>query len=211
MNVRPAFCGSVATIGALLLAACGSGQQPTSAAASSPPGASIATAIDRSIDHALARADSRLDTQDIDISTDASQLQPEAKISPRGDLLIDGKAVALTPAQRAQMLAYRAQLVAIARQGIAIGKQGATLGVNAAGTAIAGAFSGESEQQIHAKVEAQASGIRQAAAKICDRLPSLMASQRQLATDVPAFKPYATLTQAKIDECREHALHSEAD
>jgi hypothetical protein len=34
-------------------------------------------------------------------------------------------------------------------------------------------------------------------------MPALMAAQQQLATDLPAFKPYATLTQEKIDDCRQ--------
>lgn len=137
--------------------------------------------------------------------------EPKAEITPQGDFLIAGKPVSLTPDQRTEMLAYRQQLIEIARQGIAIGKQGATLGIHAASAAIAAVFSGESKQQIRQHVEAQTSGIRTAAAKICERLPALRASQQKLATDVPAFKPYADLTPAKIDECRTNALKGHDD
>jgi hypothetical protein len=74
--------------------------------------------------------------------------------------------------------------------------------MHATGAALTAMFSGESEQQVRQQVEAQTSGIRQAALKICDRLPPLMAEQQKLAADVPAFKPYATMTQKDIDDCR---------
>lgn len=153
------------------------------------------------------KASAELTTKNITISNNDNE--PKAEITPRGDFLIEGKAVPLTTAQRTEVLAYRGQLIEIGRSGIAIGRQGATLGVNAASEAIAGAFSGRSEQQIRQRVEAQTSGIREAAAKICDQLPPLMVSQQKLATEVPAFKPYADLTPAKIEDCRKHALHDD--
>ncbi|MGH8215317.1 MAG: hypothetical protein ACREPZ_06480 [Rhodanobacteraceae bacterium] len=154
------------------------------------------------------KAGAELATKNITVSNHDDNA-PKAEITPQGDFLIAGKPVSLTPGQRKEMLAYRQQLIEIARQGIAIGKQGATLGIHAASAAIAAAFSGDSDQQVRQRVEAQASSIRQAAAKICDRLPALRASQQKLAADVPAFEPYADLTAAKIDECRTDALHDD--
>lgn len=194
--------------GFLVLTACSAGQPSSSSTVASASTAS--SPITRVIDQALDKANVDLATKDITVSSD-NDSAPKAEITPQGELLIDGKTVALTPAQHAEMLAYREQLVDIARHGIAIGKQGAALGMNAASAAIAGVFSGQSEQQIRQSVEAKASGIRQAAAKICDRLPAVMASQQKLAADVPAFKPYADLTPAKIEECRQHALHEDDD
>ena len=191
------------------LTACGAGQPPSTAqssAAVSSSSPSIAGAIDRAMD----KASVELSTKNITISG-RDDSEPKAEITPQGNFLIDGKAVPLTSAQRAEMLDYRRQMVEIARQGIAIGKQGAKLGVNAATAAIAGIFSGESKEQIRQRVESQASGIRQAAAKICDRLPAMMESQQKLAADVPAFKPYADLTPAKIDDCRRNALKDHND
>lgn len=207
MNIiRPLTLVLLVTCG-VALCACSPGQQPASgsqANATSPSGNSM---IDNAIDNALARADTKLHNKNITVSnSNGATGQPKAEITPQGDFLIEGKPVALTPAQQRQMLAYRQQLVAIGEQGIAIGKQGAKLGLDAAGAAIAGAFSGESKQQIRAKAEARASGIRQAAAKLCKSLPTLMATQQKLATEVPAFKPYATMTQKDIDDCRTNAL-----
>lgn len=191
--------------GLALLAACSSGHSPGSTSASAASGSSSMSPISTAIDHAMDKAGRELATKNITIS-DRNDSEPKAEITPQGDFLIEGKAVPLTSAQRAEMLDYRGQMIEIARQGIAIGRQGAKLGVSAATAAIAGIFSGESKEQIRRRVESQTSGIRRAAAKICDRLPALMESQQKLAADVPAFKPYADLTPAKTDDCRRNAL-----
>jgi hypothetical protein len=191
-----------------VLTACGAGQAPTTdqatAAAASSTSQSIAAAVDRAMD----KASVELATKNITVSNDDDRA-PKAEITPQGDFLIAGKPVSLTPDQRRQMLAYRQQLIDIAKRGIAIGKQGAALGIHAASAAIAAAFSGESEQQVRQRVEAQTTSIRQAAAQICDRLPALRDSQQKLAAELPAFRPYADLTPAKIDECRTDALHDD--
>lgn len=182
------------------LGACGSGQPTASESGVGP--------IARTVDHALDRAKEKLRTRNITISDDdnASDTHPKAEITPQGDLLIAGKAVDLTPGQRAMLLDYRQQIIEIGEQGIDIGKQGTALGVHAASEALAAAFSGKSEEEVRQRIEAQASGIRQSAAKICNRLPALMASQQKLAAALPAFKPYARMTQQDIDDCRTDAL-----
>jgi hypothetical protein len=187
-----------------LLSACSAGQ-PASSASVVSTASSSNSPIAAVIDHAMDKASAKLATGNVNISSNDDNA-PKAEITPQGNFLVAGKPVTLNATQRNEMLAYRAQLLEIARQGIAIGKQGAKLGVNAAGEAIAGVFSGESEQQVRQRVEAQASGIRQAAAKICDQLPAMMKSQQTLAADVPAFKPYANLTPGKIEDCRKDAL-----
>jgi hypothetical protein len=189
-----------------VLAACSAGQAPSASATPGVSASSPDTSISRAIDRAMDKVNAEIATKNIRVSDNDDRL-PKAEITPQGDFLVAGKAVPLTPAQRTEMLAYRQQIVGVARQGVEIGKQGASLGMSAAGAAIAGALAGESDQQIRQRVEAQASGIREAAAKICDRLPAMMASQQKLAADVPAFKPYATMTQQDIDDCRNDALH----
>ncbi len=203
MKVLHRFGIIVLCCGLVALAACSHGPEP----AGQPAGKSQ-TWLGSVIDRAMDKASVELANKNISVSGDNT---PKAEITPRGDLLIDGKPVSLTPAQRKQVLAYRQQVVALARQGIAVGKQGATLGVNAASQAIAGALSGKSEQEIRDQVEAQATGIRQAAAKICDSLPRMMESQQELARAVPAFKPYADITPARIAKCRRDTLKDHGD
>ncbi|MGH8235108.1 MAG: hypothetical protein ACREPU_13080 [Rhodanobacteraceae bacterium] len=158
------------------------------------------------------RASEKLRTENITISDrDDTGSLPKAQITPQGDLLIAGNAVSITPAQRSMLLDYRRQVVAIATQGMAIGKQGAALGMHAAGEALAGVFSGKSKEQIQQQVQAQASGIKRSAARLCARLPGLMTSQQKLAASLPEFRPYATMTQKNIDDCRKDALRNDDD
>lgn len=200
--------GAVACLA--MLSACSAGQPSPSPAGSTTTAPASASPINTAIDNAMDNIDAKLASKNISISDNDNAL-PNAEITPQGDLLIAGKPTPVDAAQRAELLAYRGQIIGIARQGIAIGKQGATLGANAASEAIAAVFSGESKDQVRARVEAQASGIRQAAAKICDALPALRSSQQRLAADVPAFKPYANLTSAKIDDCRHNAAGDHGD
>lgn len=189
----------------MALTACSADQSPSPPAPGASASSSDTTLVGRAIDRAMDRIGVELATKNIRVSDNDDAL-PKAEITPQGDFLVAGKAVPLTPAQRTEMLAYRQQIVGVAQQGVEIGKQGASLGMSAAGAAIAGALAGESDQQIRQRVEAQASGIRESAAKICDRLPAMMASQQKLAADVPAFRPYATMTRQDIDDCRRNAL-----
>jgi hypothetical protein len=128
--------------------------------------------------------------------------QPKAEITPSGDLLIDGKAVAINAQQRQQLLAYRKQTIDIAKAGLDVGERGAKLGAEVANHSllglIFGGLSGRLERQVQAAVQQDiAPGVRQ----ICHSLPALMSSQQQLATSVPQFKPYATMTQGDINDC----------
>jgi hypothetical protein len=194
-----------------VLTACGAGQSTSSTAVPSASTASSdTTLVGSAINRAMEKVNTELATKNIRVSDNDDAL-PQAEITPQGDFLVAGKPVPLTPSQREEMLAYRGQIIEIAQQGVEIGKQGASLGISAAGAALSAVLSGESEQQIKQRVEAQASGIRKAAAKICDRLPALMASQQKLAVDVPAFKPYATMTQQDIVDCHQHALNDAED
>ena len=131
--------------------------------------------------------------------------RPKAEITPKGDLLIDGKAVAINPAQRAMLLEYRAHVIGIAESGMDIGVQGADLAAKAMGEAFKGIFSGKSEQEIEKTVEAEAATIKMSAAKLCGKLPLMMESQQKLAAALPEFKPYATMTKEDIDDCLKDA------
>lgn len=125
---------------------------------------------------------------------------PKAEITPAGELLIDGKPVQLTDAQRAQLAKHRELLVAIASDGVAIGKEGVALAGKAVSEAFNGVLNGDSEA-FEKKIEAEAARIEQTAKSLCGRLPALMASEQALAKAVPAFQPYARMTQADVDDC----------
>lgn len=127
---------------------------------------------------------------------------PKAEITPQGDLLIEGKPVAINAEQRRDLLSYREQIIAVAEAGMTIGSQG----VGIAGLAVGGIpdliLGGEKAQkEYEARIEAESRKIEAAALQICARLPPLLAAQQRLAVALPAFKPYATMTQADIDDC----------
>lgn len=190
--------GTVALLG-IALAACSNGQSNGGTANTNSP-------IDNTINHILDHADTQLKTQDLTLDN-KHHIAPEGKITPQGDLLIAGKPVPLTPAQRSEVLAYRQQAIAVGEAGIAIGRSGAKLGLQAASTAIAAVFSGKSDAEVKQQVEAKATGIRASALKLCQQLPAMMAAQQKLAADVPAFRPYATMTQHDVQHCMDDAIH----
>jgi hypothetical protein len=199
------------------LAAC-QGNTPSTSSASKPPasGPEPESALGRVVHKEIRKAREKLATENISLKSgvrfngkggvnidtnDSNDDRPEAEITPKGDLLIEGKAVAINNEQRALLLGHRAQLIGIAESGMDIGVQGADLAAKAMGEAFKGILSGKSEQEIEKSVEAEAAGIKQSAAKLCSRLPGLLASQQELAATLPEFEPYATMTKEDIDDC----------
>ncbi len=158
------------------------------------------------VSSAMDKAREKMRTGNLRLSSGRNDDLPRAEITPQGDLLIAGNSVAVTLPQRTLLLQYRSAILDIASAGMDIGTQGADMGMRIAGQAITGALSGKSEQEINQHANAEAEGIRQSAAKLCDRMPALLASQQQLAAALPAFRPYATMNQKDVDDCRTDAL-----
>lgn len=161
----------------------------------------------RTADADLDAASQQIATGNVTLTADGSGV-PKAAITPQGDFLVAGKAADITAQQRQEVLAYRAQYIDIAQQGIAIGHEGVDVGRHAMVPMIFASLFGASDKTIDASMDKRLAGVREATAKLCDRMPALMAAQQQLATDLPAFKPYATLTQKKVDDCRKDVADS---
>ena len=203
-----------------VLACSGPPAPPVPQTAPAPPaapgthGASSKGFIGRHVEEAIAEARKELATENIGISdgfninvngreihSKDSNL-PKAEITPQGDLLIEGKAVSVTPVQRQQLLAYRGQIVSVAEAGMAIGMQGADIAGEALSGVVGAIFGGkDGEKAFEQRMEAQGKKIEVEALKLCTKLPGLMSSQQVLAASLPAFKPYARMTQADVDEC----------
>ncbi|MBB4129519.1 DUF2884 family protein [Xanthomonas sp. 3075] len=126
---------------------------------------------------------------------------PAATIGVDGALSIDGKPVALNAAQRQAMRGFYAQIQGVAEKGIDIGTQGAAFGAHAAGEALKGVLSGNTDQ-IGDKIQAEAETFKHKAMQICDQLAKLRSAQDAAAQLVPVFAPYSTLTQNDVDDCR---------
>lgn len=126
---------------------------------------------------------------------------PKAVITPQGTLVIAGKPMPATPEQHTLLVDYRQQIVGIAEAGMDIGASGADVGVAAAKEAIWGAFTGKTDKEIEASIKPQTDQIQAAALRLCQRLPDMLASQQKLAAAMPAFQPYAKMTQKDVDDC----------
>lgn len=188
-----------------LLSACGANPTPASSAKpaqaqSQPEGGVISGAIHK----AMGEAGKEIAEGNITISDHANGAK-HAEITPQGDLLIDDKAVDVTPEQRALLLEYRGHVVEVATAGMHIGLQSADLATKALSESVKGIFSGKTDD-IEKRVEAEADKVRASAVELCSHLPGMLASQQKLAAALPAFKPYATMDQNDVDEC-----HKEAD
>ncbi|WP_285309617.1 DUF2884 family protein [Stenotrophomonas maltophilia] len=185
-----------ATLLCLPLIACGG----TSSAPDKSVGKSVAEAtsgVGQTVKEAMDDARKDIAQGNIKISADK---QPRAEITQDGRLLIAGKEVAANDVQRRHLQEYRGHVVAVAMAGMDVGLAGAKLGANAAGEALKGIFSGDSEG-VEKRINAEAAKIEAQAKRICDRLPAMLASQQALARELPAFKPYATMDQSDVDDC----------
>lgn len=169
----------------------------------------------RDIRSDLARARAELETENLDV---ANSLQvngdgrrkaktepklPKAEITPQGDFLIDGEAVAIDSNQRRQLLGYRRMVIEVAKAGIDIGEVSALAAVDSVDRGVfslmVGAMTGSLERRIERTVR---NTVGPGVLLICDRMPALRDAQQQLASDLPAFRPYARLEAQDADDCR---------
>ncbi len=129
---------------------------------------------------------------------------PNAVISADGELSIDSKAVATTPAQQALLKQYAQAAFAVREHGIATGKAGAAVAGAAIQGVVASIASGDSNQ-IDKHVDAKAKQVEEQANKICRDIVQIKTAQDALAAQLPAFKPYAGILAAnQHDDCDKH-------
>lgn len=158
----------------------------------------------------LAKARRELQTEDLQLDGNFrfgkqhanAHTPPRAAITPAGDFLVDGQAQPLEPAQRRQLLAYRGLVLEVAGIGIDIGQKSADAALDAVDGSwlglVFGAMTGSLERRIERTVREQVEpGVR----GICRLLPRVRDSQQRLASNLPAFRPYANLDTDDIADC----------
>lgn len=203
---------AIALLATLSLCACHKAPDPSAGggqAASGEP----QTLLGKAAAQGIAEARKKLQTENLTLNGDGGiningrkfggkndPSLPKAEITPQGDLLVDGKAVAITPEQRKQLLDYRSQLFGVAEAGMAVGLKGADLAGKALTDSLGSILSGDTDG-FEKKMEAEGKKLEADAMRICAHLPPLLAAQEQLAASLPAFKPYATMTQEDVDDC----------
>ena len=179
-------------------------------AAAGKPDGFIATAIHKELEKArkeLHEGNIAIGGKGVNVSINGTEYagdpddgRPRAEITPQGDLLVDGKPVAIDASQRALLRDYRGEVIAIAEAGIAIGGKGVGLAESALKQAAGAIFSGQTDE-MERSIEAEAQKLESEARVLCTKLPAMLETQQQLAASLPEFKPYATMTQADIDDC----------
>ena len=162
----------------------------------------------------LAKARAELETENLEVGNSfhfgkdgkrkppRDEKLPKAEITPRGDFLVAGKAVAIDATQRRQLLAYRGQVIGIAQLGIDAGGHAALAALDATDVSlfslIWGGMNGSLEHRIEATVKQH---VEPMVRQICRRLPQVLESQQQLSSSLPQFRPYATLERDDVDDC----------
>lgn len=184
--------------GALVLAAC---QPAGNGLAQAQQGLEKASAQMDNAKGELVEARKKLATENFSLHDDDSHL-PKAELTPDGQLLIEGKPVAMSAEQKTLGRAYRTQMQEVASDGIAIGMEGAKLGIDAAASALKGVLAGKSGDEISQQTEATVKEkIKPRVEQLCARMPALLQAQRAWAAAQPEFRPYATMDESDVKDC----------
>jgi hypothetical protein len=162
----------------------------------------------------LSKARAELDTENLEVGNSfhfgkdgkrkpsRDSALPKAEITPSGDFLVGGRAVAIDAEQRRQLLSYRGLVIDIAKDGIEAGETAAMATIEAADVSmfslVVGGLTGSLERRIERTVKQH---IEPMVRQICQRLPEVLASQQQLSASLPEFRPYATLEHDDVDDC----------
>jgi hypothetical protein len=124
-----------------------------------------------------------------------------ARIAANGDLTIDGTAVAIDDAQRRDLVAYRDAAHQLRTNALATGQAGVQLAKNVVSEVISGVASGDTSK-IERNAELEAEKVKSAAARLCTDLGVMRAAQDRLAGTLTPFRPFATIDQPALDDCR---------
>jgi hypothetical protein len=124
----------------------------------------------------------------------------QARISSTGQLVIGGHEVAVSGAQRAELVRYHSAASAVVSHAVATGAAGAAVGV-AAVTSVASGLAKGDMSEVKAKVETQADELKRQALKMCDDLTAMRAAQDALSAGLEAFRPYAVVSARDAADC----------
>lgn len=120
---------------------------------------------------------------------------PKATIGADGAFAIDGKTVAVTPAERSLLIDYNRNVRNVHEIGLAMG----TTGIKMATKAVEDKLSATPDQ---ADKVAEASNLKKLSLGICKAEVAIKGAQDQLAAQMTAFKPYATIISASdVTDC----------
>ncbi|MEO8748317.1 MAG: DUF2884 family protein [Rhodanobacter sp.] len=130
----------------------------------------------------------------------------DADISAAGDLSIDGASITVTAAQRDLLKHYYSTALSLRDHGIAAGNAGIATAGKAISSVASGLASGNTDK-IDSEVNASAAKVEAKANLVCNDLAELQSTQNALATQLPAFQPYALIKSHEAEDCRGTVTH----
>lgn len=152
--------------------------------------------------------------QKVSFGDNSITLQPgghtsEATIHANGALVIDTKAVDLTPSQQQLMQRYYQQVTAvhagtknIERAGKAMAKQGIGMAWESVKAAISGAEPNAQQQEaIGNKMQEQGESIGKQGKQLCQDFRDTLQLQSDIAAQIPSFAPYVNVDFAPHLHC----------
>ena len=126
---------------------------------------------------------------------------PDAVVTPNGELRIAGNAVDANPAQQDLLKHLHATALSLRAHAIATGKAGAETGLQAVASVASGLASGNTDK-IDREINSKAAKIEAQAALLCANLAHIRSTQMSLASQLPAFRPYATIDAKTVANCK---------
>lgn len=132
--------------------------------------------------------------------------QPDASISEQGEFRIDDKPLDLSPDQQALFHRYHAQTETIVHQSLDVAKASVGTGAGISAGVLRNVLNGKTDDaSMQATVHEHLTGLSHSVDILCDQLATQKGIQDQLAGQVAAFRPYASITDAQIQECHHGA------
>lgn len=135
--------------------------------------------------------------------------RPPLRIDARHRLYIGQAPVALTPKQQQDVTGYYDTVAGTTSAEHTLGHQGAAMAFgiveNVASKLVHGDF-----DDIDTMVDDRTQPLLASVAHLCDALDKTVASQRRLAKDVAAFRPYTLVSVDDASECRSDVAENRA-
>ncbi|HSN16871.1 MAG TPA: hypothetical protein VLV87_01565 [Gammaproteobacteria bacterium] len=127
----------------------------------------------------------------------------KARITPAGDLSIDGRTVAVDAGERKLLVRYSLGIRNIERRGMQIGRDALHLVGGIMGTVVADLFSeeGVDDKRIDRDAEQKAEPLKQEARALCKDVQSERQVQADIVSQLPAFRPYAVIDTESDHDC----------
>jgi hypothetical protein len=133
------------------------------------------------------------------IITDAQGHQ--AVITQQGTLTIEDKSIAVTPQAEDDLVQYVHTTQQIREQGLNVARRAGGFAAGILSDVFGGLMSGKSEQDIERNANQSAATFKKSVLPICHSVQELKQLQDTIATEVPAFEPYAVIEDKDSNDC----------